>query len=137
MEQENKGSGAVDEAKLQQYQAAKTDAVGLVRYLEQYNPELLCELERVPQEHWNTIARLQLVAVQYGRAIERKEWEPFFSRKLDEQLNPPKPALQLVATNGQAISGIKVDQSLAQASRDFKASDLLVVPGGQLPPKRG
>lgn len=123
------------EEELRRREAVIVDFIGLSKHI---SPELREELDRtLPDGCKQAVMALQLLAIQYGRALERKEWEPFFSRKLDEQLNPPKPALQLVATNGQAISGIKVDQSLAQASRDFKASDLLVVPGGQLPPKRG
>lgn len=123
------------EEELRRREAVIIDFIGLSKHI---SPELREELDRtLPDGCKQAVMALQLLAIQYGRALERKEWEPFFSRKVDEQLNPPKPALQLVATNGQAITGIKVDQSLAQASRDFKASDLLVVPGGQLPPKRG
>lgn len=123
------------EEELRRREAVIVDFIGLSKHI---SPELREELDRtLPDGCKQAVMALQLLAIQYGRALERKEWEPFFSRKVDEQLNPPKPALQLVATNGQAITGIKVDQSLAQASRDFKASDLLVVPGGQLPPKRG
>ena len=122
---------------LQRREAVIVDFIGLSKHI---SPELREELDRtLPDGCKQAVLSLQLLAIQYGRALERAHWEQFFERSLTDQIvkKEAKPALSLVGTSGQPITCIKVDQSLAQSSREFKASDLLVVPGGQLPPKRG
>lgn len=116
------GSGIIDEIELAKRKQSLQDAYNFSRHIPD---ELRAQLEAGLSDEMRTaVLQLQILAIKYGRAIERQDMvtanqKAVLAYEETRQRRPSKLALQLVDKIGQPVH--KVDNN--------KKVDILVAPG--------
>lgn len=95
--------------------AVIADSIGLNEHI---SPELRASLDStLSDESKGHVARLMLLAIQYGRSLERKDWEQAMCKKVEQEFlvsvsSQPQPselAKKLVNSLGQEIGKDKIE----------------------------
>ena len=120
---------AVNEQELSKYRRMLQDAANMTPYIPE---DLRMKLEVcLDDDVRELVLQLQIVAIQYGRALERLDQHKVNSDSVNRLHETSKMVPRIVSKSGEALSSgqdsIEVPKS--------KELDLLVVPGQHLPRK--
>ena len=123
----------MSQQELDRHKRMLEDAIGMTRHIPH---EVRTVIEDQPQEVRDAILQLQLVAIQYGRALERRDQQqtqPFVVMKDPAVQRPSTLALKLVDRAGQEIK--QREEKVEKLDRNDKSlsEKLLIVPGQHLP----
>ena len=119
----------VNEQELVKYRQLLQDAANMTPYIP---ADLRTKLEAgLEDDMRDAVLQLQIVAMQYGRALERRDQQQAMVM-VDGRLNKTSELVKkLVSRSGQVLSQKPKEVELPQS----KPLDLLIVPGQHLPQK--
>ena len=119
----------VNEQELNKYRQMLQDAANMTPYIPE---DLRMKLEVCLDDDVRMLVlELQIVAIQYGRALERLDQHKIDANSVSRLHETSKLVKQIVSRSGEALSSNKNPVEVPKQ----KELDLLIVPGQHLPRK--